>query len=861
METTKPPLLGVTVKKDGATKPRREIKRMTNEQMAATSQLVTDRHAHRANAFYGNDDEVSNLGAIDPLGFLPVPPKSASGICTPATSLGSDAKIFSIPRFLHVAFSETQGRRPSMEDQCFIACVPLENGDSVDLIAIFDGHNGMQVSNYLQCKLVPIFMEKMVELCPNAKGDLTEVLKQTFAQANARLKEDNVFGGSTGLVIAFHQGKLYIANTGDCRAVLSCDVDKAQRITTDHKPDNPREKERLEALGASITRQTMQSGKQICRLEGILGLSRSFGDFQLLPYISADPDIFHFAGADMDKEFLVVACDGLWDEISDLESVQIVRGHLAKSAGDWEGACNRLRNAAYASGSSDNITCMIIHNGTHETRVESTSKSSKKKSGHSAPLGDKRRSEKPKLKTTRSNSNMIVDSLQSNPQASPQGDVAKRRVTSPDLKTGRRVGRHKKEDRRQDRHSYIASEPTILPKDGLLGSTGALSNAGKSGHSSHVQSTTASSTTSAANSKAGTPTNTNTPTTSNDGGGGESSRSTSPRPPHRDSKRRGREKRVENNGKSEKTDGKVEGHASDNELSDGAAERPESRHSSRSRSSRHGSRHRDGLVRSAKSSDNEGSDEKPRGELRSNPRRTHSRTPSEGGDKDINSAKESKSDKDSKPECPDDVKASDDAKPLERKSRSGRRSGHRPKSGHSSSAIAPKEGEAANANGEATSNPKEASSEPSSPSTQRSGSKKKFRHSGHKQDKRSLVSSSSSGTPTTTVDEAPNSPQMSPRREYKRERSHDKPEDAHQLSPRRELRRGGSSDNEGHQLSPRKEARDRDRPRDRGGELSPRKLETEKLALPTGGLESPQRSPRKGRVDQSKGCDVEPEKV
>lgn len=40
----------------------------------------------------------------------------------------------------------------------------------------------MQVSNYLQCKLVPIFMEKMVELCPNAKGDLTEVLKQVRSE-------------------------------------------------------------------------------------------------------------------------------------------------------------------------------------------------------------------------------------------------------------------------------------------------------------------------------------------------------------------------------------------------------------------------------------------------------------------------------------------------------------------------------------------------------------------------------------------------------------------------------------------------------------------------------------------------------
>lgn len=80
-----PPFLNLSVKKGAnGPKPKREIKRMTNEQMDSISSVASDRRGHRANAFYGNDEEVSNLGPINPLGFLPIPPKSASGEFVPS---------------------------------------------------------------------------------------------------------------------------------------------------------------------------------------------------------------------------------------------------------------------------------------------------------------------------------------------------------------------------------------------------------------------------------------------------------------------------------------------------------------------------------------------------------------------------------------------------------------------------------------------------------------------------------------------------------------------------------------------------------------------------------------------------------
>lgn len=61
---------------------------------------------------------------------------------------------------------------------------------------------------------------------------------------------------------------LHVANVGDCRAVL-CRGGEAVVITTDHTPSVPSEAARVEAAGGFVSRG---------RVNGILGVSRSFGD-------------------------------------------------------------------------------------------------------------------------------------------------------------------------------------------------------------------------------------------------------------------------------------------------------------------------------------------------------------------------------------------------------------------------------------------------------------------------------------------------------------------------------------------------------------------------------------------------------
>src|SRR5690349_9700110 len=54
-----------------------------------------------------------------------------------------------------------------------------------------------------------------------------------------------------------------------------------------------------------------------------IAVSRALGDKHMKPYVSHDPDVFSHEISDNDY-FVVMACDGVWDEITDKEAVNMV---------------------------------------------------------------------------------------------------------------------------------------------------------------------------------------------------------------------------------------------------------------------------------------------------------------------------------------------------------------------------------------------------------------------------------------------------------------------------------------------------------------------------------------------------------
>lgn len=121
--------------------------------------------------------------------------------------------------------------------------------------------------------------------------------------------------------------------------------DLALRLSKDHKPDDPAEIRRIEASGGYV-----HGG----RVMGTLSVCRSFGDFMYKPSISVVPfvSVYHFRKYDA---WIVIACDGCWDSLSDIYAAMLLSTCLSSQAGAL-----KLRDEAYQSNSNDNISVITI---------------------------------------------------------------------------------------------------------------------------------------------------------------------------------------------------------------------------------------------------------------------------------------------------------------------------------------------------------------------------------------------------------------------------------------------------------------------------------------------------------------------
>ena len=75
--------------------------------------------------------------------------------------------------------------------------------------------------------------------------------------------------GATSCVVFVTRDRIFTANAGDSRAVLS-KAKKAVALSEDHKPNNEEELSRIQKSGHSVFME---------RVDGTLALSRALGDY------------------------------------------------------------------------------------------------------------------------------------------------------------------------------------------------------------------------------------------------------------------------------------------------------------------------------------------------------------------------------------------------------------------------------------------------------------------------------------------------------------------------------------------------------------------------------------------------------
>ncbi|CDO63079.1 protein phosphatase, putative [Plasmodium reichenowi] len=263
--------------------------------------------------------------------------------------------------------------------------------------------------------------EKLKFLDELTDEQIMEYIKLAFLKTDEQFLKASKFPnhGCTIISLIIFRNKMFIANLGDCRAIGVVNINntlKTEVLSNDHKPNDPKEKERIKKMGgdviclqnvyrvkANARKNNKDKPSLLERLsmkeEVYLAVSRAIGDkdFKFNNVISATPDVIckeiysekcndkkeekeitkrtnvieksdidenyfketdnlYYSAHEMNYHYVVMACDGVWDTMSNKDIVKILQTYN----NDPDKACSEIIKTAYAYGSQDNLTAMLL---------------------------------------------------------------------------------------------------------------------------------------------------------------------------------------------------------------------------------------------------------------------------------------------------------------------------------------------------------------------------------------------------------------------------------------------------------------------------------------------------------------------
>eukprot|EP00924_Labyrinthula_sp_SR-Ha-C_P012515 maker-scaffold_10-snap-gene-9.3-mRNA-1 protein AED:0.24 eAED:0.24 QI:63/1/1/1/1/1/2/299/328 len=268
---------------------------------------------------------------------------------------------------IEFAMSSMQGWRITQED-AHVHELPIKARDDLAYFGVFDGHGGSKASSYVAKHIL-----SHIESCqtfkflnPKTNPDaqiLARSLMEGYFNCDKGLSQSPPFvlgdtSGATGVSVLVSPRNFIIANTGDSRIVLSRN-DTIQFASKDHKPEDPEEVQRVTAAGGFL-----KDG----RINGDLASARSFGDFRYkkkenLPasqqQVTVMPDIVLIDRDRDNDQILVLACDGIWDVMTNLEAVQFVLAAL-RLGGSLAQAAELILEECLRKSSGDNMSVVLV---------------------------------------------------------------------------------------------------------------------------------------------------------------------------------------------------------------------------------------------------------------------------------------------------------------------------------------------------------------------------------------------------------------------------------------------------------------------------------------------------------------------
>ncbi|KAK6124672.1 hypothetical protein DH2020_041585 [Rehmannia glutinosa] len=215
-----------------------------------------------------------------------------------STWLSSNGNMVYHPVLSWGSFS-TCGRRETMEDTHFM--IPhFCNQKDIHFFGILDGHRGAEAAEF-SAGALPGFLRNLVSVSSPSQALLEAFIKTDVAfrnELNSRRKFKSVIQkdshpGCTAITTLVVKNKLFVANAGDCRTII-CRSGKPYALSRDHVASCLEERERVIGAGGQVKWQV---------------------------------DTWRIGPAALQ----VMASDGLWDVMSNIDVVNIIRDTVKES--------------------------------------------------------------------------------------------------------------------------------------------------------------------------------------------------------------------------------------------------------------------------------------------------------------------------------------------------------------------------------------------------------------------------------------------------------------------------------------------------------------------------------------------------
>ncbi|XP_060941755.1 protein phosphatase 1D-like isoform X2 [Limanda limanda] len=236
---------------------------------------------------------------------------------------------------------------------------------SVAFFAVFDGHGGREAAHFARDNLWEL-LKRQRGFWSQDPGEVCAALRKGFVACHhAMWKELPVWpktitglpstSGTTASVIVIRGVHMYVAHVGDSAVVVGVKENEsditlqALEVTQDHKPELPKEKERIERLGGSVMKKSgvnrvvwkrprLTHNGPVRRSTVIdqipfLAVARSLGDLWSYDFysgefvVSPEPDTTVMTLDPKLHRYIILGSDGLWNMMPPKNAVNMCYSH------------------------------------------------------------------------------------------------------------------------------------------------------------------------------------------------------------------------------------------------------------------------------------------------------------------------------------------------------------------------------------------------------------------------------------------------------------------------------------------------------------------------------------------------------